>query len=335
MRLSQSEKYEIIRLVEESAEGVNKTLKELDIGRSTFYIWYNRYLEKGYDGLKTCKRNQNRVWNKIPQQEKNKIVELALDRTDLSPRELAFHYTDTKERHVSESSVYRILKERGLITSPAFILLAAADEFKNKTTRVNEMWQTDFSYFRVIGWGNYYLCTVLDDHSRFIIAWDLCENMQAPDAQKTVDKAMLYSRLDKNNMPRLLSDNGPCFIAQEFRAWLKLKGIRQINGRPMHPQTQGKIERYHRTMKNIVKLDNYYSPGELRKAIEEFVRYYNYCRYHESIDNVTPSDVYFGRAERILQKRRKIKRETLNRRREDYLQQKQLLQNEEKTLTLH
>jgi transposase-like protein len=145
MRRSASEKQEIIRLVENSDLRVKRTLEELGINRRTFYEWYRNYLEHGFDGLKPTVPNRKSFWNKIPDQERNKVVELALEKTELSPRELAYHITDTQGWFISESSVYRILKERGLITSPAWILMAAADEFKDKTTYIHQQWQTDFS----------------------------------------------------------------------------------------------------------------------------------------------------------------------------------------------
>lgn len=324
MRFSQSEKHEIIQLVEGSGIGVNKTLKELKIHKRTFYNWYARYLEGGFDALgpQGQKGSQRRIWNKIPHEEKNHVVKMALEKPEMSSRELACYITDNNKRFISESSVYRILKERGLITAPAFILTSASDSFKDKTTRVNEMWQTDFTYFKIIGWGWYYLSTVLDDHSRFIVAWDLCESMSAPDVKQTVGKALSVAGLTKKNAPRLLSDNGSCYISSELKSYLKLKGIDPIHGRPCHPQTQGKIERYHRTMKNVVKLDNYYSPEELIRALEKFVYYYNNERYHESINNLRPCDVYFGNAERILKQREKTKIETIKLRRKRYLKEK-------------
>jgi len=208
---------------------------------------------------------------------------------------------------------------------PAFNLTSASDSFKDKTTRVNEMWQTDFTYFKVIGWGWYYLSTVIDDYSRFILSWDLCSSMSAPDVKLSVDKAMIFAGLSKKNAPRLLSDNGPCYISSDLKEFLKVKGIDPIHGRPCHLQTQGKIERYHRTLKNVIRLDNYYSPEELERAIEKFVYYYNYERYHESINNLKPSDVYFGKAWKILKQREKTKTETLKLRKKVYLESKLLL----------
>ena len=315
MRRSASEKLEIIRIVEDSELGVKRTLEELGINRSTFYEWYRNYLEHGFEGLKPKVPNRKSFWNKIPNKERNKVVELALERTDLSPRELAFHITDSQGWFISESSVYRILKERGLITSPAWILMAAADEFKDKTSYVHQQWQTDFSYFKIIGWGWYYLSTVLDDYSRYIITWELCKNMETDDAKRSMDVAILESGVSADEMPRLLTDNGSSYISNEFNDYLTENNMGHVKGAPYHPQTQGKIERYHRTMKNIVKLENYFFPDELRAKLAEFVDYYNKQRYHEALGNVTPADVYFGRAKQIKIQRQEIKMKTLKERR--------------------
>ena len=139
MRYSASEKQEIIDIVVRSEIGVNKTLKEIGLNKSTFYNWYKVYSEEGIDGLAPSKRTSNKQWNSIPQEEKNLIVELALDYPHLSSRELAYKLTDEQQIFISESSVYRILKARGLITAPSHILLSAGDEFTNKTGFVHQM----------------------------------------------------------------------------------------------------------------------------------------------------------------------------------------------------
>jgi transposase-like protein len=153
MRYTPAEKYETILMVEDSSMSVKRTLKELDIARSTFYKWYNDYLVDGYDGLQDRSTQPRRFWNKIPDHERERVKDIALDQLEKSPRELAHHITDTQGYFISESSVYRILKSYDLITSPAYIILKAADSFHTKTTRPNEMWQTDFTYFKIIGWG--------------------------------------------------------------------------------------------------------------------------------------------------------------------------------------
>jgi putative transposase len=322
MRRSFSEKREIIRIVEHSELGVNRTLAELGIKRSTFYGWYKRYLEEGEEGLYERKPNRRTYWNQIPDAERQQVVEIALDKLEMSCRELAFHITDTKKWFISESSVYRILKAHDLITSPAFMVNEAADEFRDKTTRIHQQWQMDFTYLRVIDWGWYFLGTVLDDYSRYIVAWKLSKEMKAVDSEQVIDKALTITRLKKENRPRLLSDNGPCFKSRDFKEYLTGEGMCQVFGAPYHPQTQGKIERYHRTMKNVIKLENYYTPEQLRSNIEAFVDYYNNRRYHESLDNLTPADVYHGRAEGILKMRRETKRRTIEMRRKKYFKQK-------------
>lgn len=315
MRRSTSEKHEIIRLVEGSDLGVKRTLEQLGINRSTFYNWYKSYLDHGVEGLKPKQSERKVFWNKIPDQRRNEVVELALDKPELSPRELAYHITDNQGWFISESSVYRILKARGLITSPAWIVMAAADEFKDKPSFVHQQWQTDFTYFRIITWGWYYLATVMDDYSRYIITWELCKNMESEDAKRVIGKAIKVSGLSEDKRPRLLTDNGSCYISSAFNDFIEDEDLSHVTGAPYHPQTQGKIERYHRTMKNVVKLENYYFPGELERAIGSFVNYYNQERYHESLDNVTPADVYFGRAREIKTKRHFTKINTLKERR--------------------
>jgi len=322
MRLTAAEKEEIIRTVEGSELGVNKTLNQLGIHKSTFYIWHKLYHDHGIDGLQPRTLGNRQRWNSIPQAEKNLVIEIALEYPSLSPRELSCRLSDAKGISISESSVYRILKAKRLIASPAHILLAAADEFDQKPGFVHEMWQTDFTYFKILGWGWYYLSTVMDDYSRCIIHWELCRTMNAEDVKRTIDKAMTKAQLGKYQRPRLLSDNGFCYIADELKQYLQTQKIKQVHGRPHHPQTQGKIERYHRSMKNVVKLNNYYCSEELEESLAAFVHYYNHERYHESLDNVTPADVYYGRKEEILKCRERIKKLTMKRRRKNYQQSK-------------
>jgi len=287
--------------------------------KSTFYNWLKRYYEEGLEGLEDKKPKPQAIWNKVIEEHREAIVEFALEKPELSPRELAVSYTDDKAYFVSESTVYRLLKEKDLILSPAYILMEASDKFQHPTVRVNEMWQTDFTYFKVIGWGWYYLSTVLDDYSRYIVAWRLCTNMSATDVSDTLDDALSFTGLDSvkvKHKPRLLSDNGPCYISGELSDYLEENGMTHTRGRPYHPQTQGKIERWHRSMKNQILLNNYYLPGELQEHLQGFVSYYNHERYHESLNNLTPADVFYGRGTEILEQREIIKRNTLAMRRQ-------------------
>ena len=319
MRYPASEKLEIIRLVEQSAQPTKRTLDTLGIPRSTFYVWYDKYLTGGVDALEDKVSRPSRVWNKIPDNIREEIVQLALDEPELSPREVAVKFTDTRSYFVSEASVYRLLRARDLITSPAFVVIKAANEFRDKTIAPNQMWQTDFTYLKVIGWGWFYLSTVLDDFSRYIIAWKLCTNMAASDVTETLDLALQASGCDQlpkqTKGPRLLSDNGPSYLADELAQWLEHKNMDHVRGAPYHPQTQGKIERWHQTLKNRILLENYFLPGDLKSQIESFVTHYNHQRYHESLNNLKPADVYFGRGQSILMERERIKQKTINQRR--------------------
>lgn len=324
MRYSASEKTEIIQLVEQSHLSAKRTLDKLGIPRATFYRWYDRCRTGGPEALGDHRSRPNRVWNRIPENVRRQIINLALEVPELSPRELAVRFTDEKQYFVSEASVYRLLKAHDLITSPAYVVIKAADEFKDKTTAINQLWQTDFTYLKITGWGWYYLSTVLDDFSRYIVAWKLCATMCADDVTATLDLALAASGLDRVTVvqrPRLLSDNGSSYVAGDLARWLEDMGMEHVRGAPYHPQTQGKIERWHQTLKNRILLENYYLPGDLERQIEAFVEHYNHVRYHESLNNLTPADVYFGRAETILAERERIKRATIaNRRLQHHLQ---------------
>jgi len=318
MHYSQQEKYELIQLVERSDLGVIRTLRELKLNKTTFYNWYRAYCDDGYEGLARKQSKRKGSWNKINESDRDKVVEIALEKPELSSREVAWHITDTFSYYISESSVYRILKDNGLISMPSFRIMSASDSFHDKTTRVNQMWQTDFTYFKILGWGWYYLSTVLDDYSRFIVNWKLCSSMKAEDVKDTLDHALLVSDVSENNKPKLLSDNGSCYISNELAEYLQDKDMKHVRGRPLHPQTQGKIERYHRSMKNVVKLDNYFSPGQLESKLKEFVEYYNYKRYHESLQNLTPAEVYHGTGQRKIEQRRRTKTRTMKARKKQY-----------------
>ena len=198
------------------------------------------------------------------------------------------------------------------------LLISMSDEFKNKTTAPNQLWQTDFTYLKVIGWGWFYLSTILDDYSRYIVAWKLCTSMRAGDVTDTLELALAASGCDSARVvhkPRLLSDNGASYVAGDLARWLEGKGIAHIHGAPNHPQTQGKIERWHQTLKNRILLENYFLPGQLEAAVGAFVTHYNHHRYHESLGNLPPADVYFGRGAAILAERDQIKKLTIRNRR--------------------
>ena len=317
MRLTAAEKHEVIRLVEGSDLSVRRTLRELQVPRATFYTWYRRYAEDGLDGLTVRPSAVRRCWNRIPPRVRQQVVDAALAAPERTPRELAWAFTDREGHFLSESSVYRILKAYDLIVSPAFVVLSASRTFQHPTHRPNELWQTDFTYLHVVGWGWYSLSTVLDDYSRYILAWTLRPSMQATDVMETLDLARAATGVDQvpvAHRPRLLSDNGPCDVSQQLAAYLGAHGLPHTRSAPYHPMTQGKIERYHRSLQNVVRLEHDYTPWEVERAVASFVENYNHRRYHEALQNVTPADVFYGRQAAILARRERIRRRTLQQR---------------------
>jgi transposase InsO family protein len=153
---------------------------------------------------------------------------------------------------------------------------------------------------------------------RLAVAWKLCTGLRASDVTDTLELALTPSGCDFAKVvhrPRLRSDNGSSYIAGDLADWLADKGVARIRGAPNHPQTQGKIERWHQTLKNRVLLENYFLPGQLEAAVAAFVEHHDHSRYHGSLGNLARADVYLGRGQAILEAREKIKKLTIRNRR--------------------
>jgi len=315
--VSVDKKCELIELVRRSPQPKRTTIAELGLSRSTFYRWQHRYREQGEAGLADRKPDPAAVWNRLRPQEKTAIVETALQQPDLSPRELACHITDQAGFTVSEATVYRVLKQYGLNRSITLVGFPAGKEFRVKTTAPNQMWQSDASYFFVVGWGWYYSIEVLDDYSRFVLASDLKPDTTADSISDVVEQAVAFTGLRQvpvEDRTKLLTDHGSGYLARVFEEYLRMLSIRHIYCAPHHPQTNGKIERFHETLKARMNLLVYTSPDELRRTMQNFIDYYNHRRYHEAIGNVTPADVYYGRREEILRRREEQKQRTIEER---------------------
>jgi putative transposase len=307
-------KREVIELVRKSPLPKWQTLAELGISRSTYYRWQRRYFEGGEAGLVDRRPLPGRVWNRLRPEEERRILQESLRQPDSSPRELAFWLTDHGGFSVSESTVYRVLKRHGLIQEVELKGFPAGKEYRYKPRRVNEQWQSDASYFFVVGWGWYYLISVLDDYSRYILAWDLKSDMTAQSMSEVVQQAVEWTGMERvpvEDRSRLLTDHGSGYMARAFEEYLRTLSIRHIYCSPHHPQTNGKLERFHETLKQRLNLLVYTSPGSLRRAMGDFINFYNHRRYHEGIGNVAPADVYYSRRDQILEQRRALKKVTL------------------------
>jgi len=306
--MSAVDKAKILAHVENQTRGKRQALMSLGIPRSTYYRWRQ--------GQPNTRRG--RPWNRIMPNEERRILAVAREFPDLSSRQLSAWITDHEGFAVSESTVYRILKREGLVKRQE-IQPVASDEYHTKTTRPHQMWATDASYFKVVGWGYYYLVTVMDDYSRFILGWKLQKDMSANSLIEVVQEAVDATGMTDvpvENRARLLSDNGAGYVSRAFRDYLNLVGIGHILAAPYHPQTNGKVERYQQSLKKEVNQLPYEIPNELEKAIADFVDYYNYRRYHKALGNVAPADVLYGRRNKILERRKEVQIQTINRRRD-------------------
>ena len=314
--MSAIEKQSILALVADSGLPRRRALAQLRLPKSTYYRWLRKQAE---GRLEDTKGGSPIPWNKLRPEEEAKILSQARVSTELSARQLALRIVDAENLYVSESTVFRILKREGLIKPAEIVGFKAGKEYRRKTKKPNELWATDCAHLKVVDWGWYYLVTVMDDFSRFILAWELKSDMAARSLIDVVQQAVdLTGMADVMVEDRtvLLSDNGPGYLSRQFNDYLRLVGIRHIIASPYHPQTNGKIERYHRTVKEEVKLLPYEMPGELKEAIKPFIDYYNYQRYHEGLGDVTPYDVYTGRHTEILQLRKEVKSKTLQARKD-------------------
>jgi putative transposase len=302
--MSHADKAAILSQVESRSRGKRLALSELGISKSAYYRW-----RRARSGPSTRKR----PWNRITPNEERRILAVAMEFPDLSSRHLSVWITDNEGFAVSESTVFRILRREGLVKRRE-TELEAAKEYHTKTTRPHQMWATDASYFKVVGWGYYYLVTVMDDYSRFILGWKLQKDMSADSLIEVVQEAVDATGMTDvpvEDRTRLLSDNGSGYVSRAFRDYLNLVGIGHILAAPYHPQTNGKIERYQQSLKKQVNQLPYDLPGQLEKAIADFVVYYNYRRYHKALGNVTPADVLYSRRGQILERRKEMKAKTI------------------------
>jgi transposase InsO family protein len=310
------EKLTLLRAVEASGFKIKEACQRLDVPRATYYRWRSKFRSDGRQGLEDASSQPMAQWNQLLEIEQARVLKIAAEFPEWSCREISFNVTDSEEFTVSESSVYRLLKSRGLIREHLVESFPAGKEYSYKPGYVNEQWQTDATHILVKGWGWYYLISVLDDYSRKIVAWELRSGMTAEDFAQVVERACQSAGLSAAKMPKLVSDRGPALISNEFGTYLEAKGIGHILASPYHPQTNGKIERYHKSLKETIYLTTWDCPNQMKAEIGKFIHRYNTKRYHEGIGNVTPDDVFYGRRNEIIKARKEKKMRTLQNRRE-------------------
>jgi transposase InsO family protein len=272
-----------------SGIGAINLVDSLGISRSKYYSWRERY----------GKRNEHNSW--IPRDfwllgsEKDAIIEYCLEHPLDGYRRLTYMMIDADIVAVSASSVYRVLRGAGLLNKWKGKSSSKGEGFV-QPLRPHEHWHVDISYINIRG-TFYYLCSILDGFSRYIVHWEIREKMQERDVETIIQRAR---EKFPGVSPRIISDNGPQFIARDFKEFIRFCGMSHVRTSPYYPQSNGKLERWHKSLKNdCIRPKTPLSLEDARAAVTGFVQHYNNVRLHSAIGYVTPKDKLEGQAERI------------------------------------
>jgi len=271
----------------------SKFIQWLGIGSSKFYDWKRRY----------GKINEHNAW--IPRDfwledwEKQAIVRFFLSHPDEGYRRLAFMMIDADVVAVSPSSVYRVLSACGYLRKWNPETSKKGDGFKGPK-KPHEHWHIDISYLNIRG-TFYYLCSILDGYSRYIVHWEIREAMTEADVEIILQRARERFPQEK---PRIISDNGPQFIAKDFKEFIRISGMDHVRISPYYPQSNGKIERWHQSLKReCIRPKCPLSLEDAIRIVDGFVEHYNTERLHSSIGYITPKDKLEGREKEIFAQR--------------------------------
>jgi len=312
----------IVEAVESNGRGKRERLKGWGIPRSTYYAWKKAYIEHGIQGLeRRIGVKHGQLWNELGDAHRYVVWMYTTALPELSPRLLSVKISDEEDFTVSESTVYRLHRRWGVHRPRPAREYPAAKEWPNKTKRCDEIWQSDGTWFFIPGWGYYKAILVMDDYSRILLACVLKfseTGFTISDAvQVALERAWSLGHTLKDR-PKLLSDCGAAYKGKILRDFLRGIGIPQIHGRPYHPQTQGKVERLNRKLKEKICVTVHLSPDKLQAALKRTMDQYNDTP-HEALKNVTPNDVYAGRKDEVLRRRAAKKKLTMVRRKQEYL----------------
>lgn len=293
------DKLDIIRFIQACPWPVKKSLQVLGLARSTFYDWLDRYRQYGFRGLVGLPRPPIIPENKLLESERAQIIATAKSLPLEGYRKVAT-YVERDGVYASRTTVYRILSQAGLLVKRKTRKRTAGERYVQEPTRPGELWATDISYIFVEGYGFFYLFSVLDTCSRYVIHWELRPTMTTEDAMQVVRAAVRKAGITPAHGLRLLHDNGTQFVSRQFKRFLKDLKIEQVRTAYRHPETNGRLERFHLTLKEAtVRLQSYAAPAAARAGIEDFMYEYNTQRPHQALDYVTPASVHFGYADEL------------------------------------
>ena len=305
-------------IVEEAELSKKKVCEILKLNRSRYYRWKSRYEEHGFAGLKDKKPTPNGPVHSLLDEEKEAIIEHALDNPDTRHRKLAYELQNEDIVHVSPSSVYRVLKAEGLINERNEPKQDTSADGKIEVEKPNKMWHLDITYIPIKDIHAYQI-TVLDGCSRLAVHSELSRTMQADDIERVMSRALFKEDLfeaDEDDRPVLVTDNGSQILSHSFQDFLKEWNIKHIRTAVRHPESNGKIEVFHKTIKyeNIYVQKRYENFYEAQEDLDEFIEKYNNDRLHQGIDYVTPQEKHSGKAEKIVKEREKKHKQAIARR---------------------
>lgn len=280
-------------------------IRWLGIGSSKFYDWRGRY----------GKVNEHNGW--VPRDwwleewEKKAIIDYATEYPLEGYRRLTFMMLDQNVVAVSPSSVYRVLKQAGMIGRGAATPSKKGKGF-HQPKDPHRHWHVDISHINIHG-TFYYLCSVLDGYSRYIVHWEIRASMREPDVQTILQRAR---EKFPDAKPRVITDNGPQFVARDFKQFIRIAGMTHVRTSPYYPQSNGKLERWHQSLKaECIRPGTPLSLQDARRLVEGYVSHYNDKRLHSAIGYIAPADKLHGHEKRIFADRDRKLEEARQRRR--------------------
>lgn len=271
----------------------SRFIQWIGIAESKFYNWKERY----------GKINEHNSW--IPRDfwledwEKEAIVRFYLAHPKEGYRRVTYMMLDSDIVAVSPSTVYRVLSAGGYLKRWN---QSSSNKGKGfiQPKRAHEHWHIDVSYINIKG-TFYYLCSILDGYSRYIVHWEIRETMTESDVEIILQRA---KEKFPDQRPRVISDNGPQFVAKDFKEFIRVSGMDHVRTSPYYPQSNGKIERWHQSLKReCIRPQCPLSIEDAKRVVAEFVNYYNTQRLHSAIGYITPKDKLEGREEQIFTER--------------------------------
>lgn len=277
--------------------GILVLIAWIGLSSSKYYDWKRRYGQEN--------RHNGHVprdfW--LTESERSSIIAFYGEHADVGYRSLTYMMMDANMVAVSPSTVYRVLRQEGLLSRGNTASSRKGKGFE-QPLKPHEHWHVDVSYLNISG-TFYYMCTVLDGYSRSIVSWDIRESMTEADIQIILQQAVEENLAEEMDIStRIISDNGPQFLAKDFKAFIRLKGMKHVRTSPYYPQSNGKIERYHKAIKTeCIRPQCPTSLEEAKRVVTRYVQHYNTERLHAGIGYITPNDKLNGKADAIHQER--------------------------------